>query len=61
MKSGAADGNRTRDLRLTKASLYPLATAAVRGSIIISVIKLTDFDFSNLSKVRYLRTPDIQY
>ena len=26
---GAADGNRTHDLRLTKASLYPLATAAV--------------------------------
>ena len=27
--NGAADGNRTHDLRLTKASLYPLATAAV--------------------------------
>ena len=29
MIDGAADGNRTHDLRLTKASLYPLATAAV--------------------------------
>lgn len=29
LDDGAADGNRTHDLRLTKASLYPLATAAV--------------------------------
>ena len=29
VEDGAADGNRTHDLRLTKASLYPLATAAV--------------------------------
>lgn len=38
---GAADGNRTHDLRLTKASLYPLATAAVvSGRIQLSYITI---------------------
>lgn len=41
-EDGAADGNRTHDLRLTKASLYPLATAAIVGLRIgPSLIKVT--------------------